>query len=293
MGLASSNWRMIMRLNCGKGNLRCYASLRRSSLRSDSSTSSEIRRMMISVAISSIMRFSRIMHIESRWWFLHAATRNLVVLFMFGYLICITLHSYRPQKNKKLNLSLGMREQMKSEKSKILVNWIKGFSFYSISLKKSITRQPNDLENSFFWKEKFKTKTLFYILFLCLCFELRLVQIRPTRLLEFVRLEKNRVRSRFFCWNLNFRQSVMFEFKSRLGLGLCIRIRVVETFKSFRVRTNSDNWTIGFGHWTTRFMWNVGPNSLEIFIKIILDNWVRTLRNQVRIRSHKIRSECP
>ena len=40
-------------------------------------------------------------------------------------------------------------------------------------------------------------------------------------------------------------------------------------------------------------MWNVGPNSLEIFIKIILDNWVRTLRNQVRIRSHKIRSECP
>ena len=73
----------------------------------------------------------------------------------------------------------------------------------------------------------------------------------------------------------------MFEFKFGSSSGLSIRVWVVRIFKSFQVRTNSDNRTTGFGHRTIRFMCNFGPNSLEKFINTNSDNWVR-------VRSHKI-----
>ena len=69
----------------------------------------------------------------------------------------------------------------------------------------------------------------------------------------------------------------MSEFKSGSSSYLSIWVRVVRIFESFRVRTNSENRTTGFGHGIIRFMYNFGPNSLEKFINTISDNRVRTL----------------
>ena len=96
--------------------------------------------------------------------------------------------------------------------------------------------------------------------------------------------QKNRVPSQNLYLNLIFGQSVMSKFKSKLGSGLDIQIR-----------TNSDNRTIEFRHWTTMFMYNFSPSSLEKFIKKekTSDNEVRIFKNRVGVRSHKIWSECP
>ena len=82
----------------------------------------------------------------------------------------------------------------------------------------------------------------------------------------------------------------MSEFKFGSGPSLGIWILVVWIFEPFQIRTNWDNRTSGFGHRTTTFMCNFGPNSLEKFIKTTSDNQFQTLENRdrVRIRTDKI-----
>jgi len=76
----------------------------------------------------------------------------------------------------------------------------------------------------------------------------------------------------------------MFEFKSGRGSGLGIQAWVVRIFEPFRVRINLDNRTTRSEHWTTTFMCNFSPNSLENFMNTTLNNRVGTLQNRVRVR---------
>ena len=70
-----------------------------------------------------------------------------------------------------------------------------------------------------------------------------------------------------FCLNLKFRQSDMSVFKFGSGLSLGIQVWVVRILESFRIWTNLDNQTIGFGLRTIKFICNFGLNSLKILSK--------------------------